>query len=299
MDLSHPGPDIMIIFTLHSDGVHTFWVYNQCIILCLIIHLIIRCLNGETLCNGIWSLTVFPLVYVLKLYLHSFSFAEIAKNWHTSAQSTTETIEWSEGNNHPLMYYYRTGNIMVAVRPWSVTLALVYRTQGVTCKVAQEPLHRFLYCRSPFFAIAGLPAASSFELFTTRYTCFHSFQPFLQWKDRRTRVTNATKNFRTSLVARYAAPPCVTRYAATYIASTVVWWTWKSSLNYRRRSSGDLTPQCEQIVACSAHVEPMRPARCSAETRLYGQGLGRLGPLRVLPDFHVHDIAITCTCTCM
>ena len=26
--------------------------------------------------------------------------------------------------------------------------------------------------------VSGLPAASSFELFTTRYTCFHSFQPF-------------------------------------------------------------------------------------------------------------------------
>ena len=39
---------------------------------------------------------------------------------------------------------------------------------------------------------------------------------------RRTRVTNATKICRTSLVARYAAPPCVTRYAATYIASTVI-----------------------------------------------------------------------------
>ena len=39
---------------------------------------------------------------------------------------------------------------------------------------------------------------------------------------RRTRVTNSTKICRTSLVARYAAPPCVTRYAATYIASTVV-----------------------------------------------------------------------------
>ena len=39
---------------------------------------------------------------------------------------------------------------------------------------------------------------------------------------RRTRVTNATKICRTSLVARYAAPPCDTRYAATYIASTVV-----------------------------------------------------------------------------
>ena len=38
---------------------------------------------------------------------------------------------------------------------------------------------------------------------------------------RLTRVTNATKICRTSLVARYAAPPCVTRYAATYIASTV------------------------------------------------------------------------------
>ena len=131
-------------------------------------------------------------------------------------------------------------------------LAHVYRTQGVTCKVAQEPLHRFLYCRSPFFAIAGLPAASSFELFTTRYTCFHSFQPFLQLKDRRTRVTNATKICRTSLVARYAAPPppCVTRYAATYIASTVVWWTWKSSLNYRRRRphSSVRTDRCMQCT---------------------------------------------------
>ena len=39
---------------------------------------------------------------------------------------------------------------------------------------------------------------------------------------RRTRVTNSTKICRTSLVARYAAPPCVTRYAATYIASMVV-----------------------------------------------------------------------------
>ena len=37
----------------------------------------------------------------------------------------------------------------------------------------------------------------------------------------RTRVTNSTKMCRTSLVARYAAPPCVTRYTATYIASTV------------------------------------------------------------------------------
>ena len=129
-------------------------------------------------------------------------------------------------------------------------MAHVCRTQGVTCKVAREPLHRFLYCRSPFFAIAAslflvLPhhffafAASFFLfihielkaqkfscyptvtnppakgdndinrrlyiltirvicsqkdhqkesdigeerflqklLFTTRYTCFHSFQPF-------------------------------------------------------------------------------------------------------------------------
>ena len=39
---------------------------------------------------------------------------------------------------------------------------------------------------------------------------------------RRMRVTNATKICRTSLVARYAAPPCVTHYVATYIASTVL-----------------------------------------------------------------------------
>ena len=78
--------------------------------------------------------------------------------------------------------------------------------------------------------VSGLPAASSFELFTTRYTCFHSFQPFFCSANcnekiaapRRTRVTKSTKICRTSLVARYAAPPCVTRYAATYIASTVV-----------------------------------------------------------------------------
>ena len=103
---------------------------------------------------------------------------------------------------------------MVAVRPWSVTLAHVYRTQGVTCKVAQEPLHRFLYCRSPFFLPRGTRAFTVFSL------CSANFNEKIA-APRRTRVTNATKICRTSLVARYAAPPCVTRYAATYIASTV------------------------------------------------------------------------------
>ena len=54
-------------------------------------------------------------------------------------------------------------------------------------------------------------------LFTTRYTCFHNFQPFFCSANcnekiaapRRTRVTNSTKICRTSLVARYAAPPAL------------------------------------------------------------------------------------------
>ena len=73
----------------------------------------------------------------------------------------------------------------------------------------------FLLLPHHFFAIAA-----SFFCYCRIIFCK------LQWKDiaapRRTRVTNAMKICRTSLVARYAAPPCVTRYAATYIASTVV-----------------------------------------------------------------------------
>ena len=57
---------------------------------------------------------------------------------------------------------------------------------------------------------------------TRAFTVFSLFCNEKIAAPRRTRVTNSTKICRTSLVARYAAPPCVTRYAATYIASTVV-----------------------------------------------------------------------------
>ena len=116
---------------------------------------------------------------------------------------------------------------LAAVRPWSVTLAHVCRTQGVTCKVAQEPLHRFLYCRSPFFLPRGTRAFTVFSLCSAN--CNEKIAA-----PRLTRVTNATKICRTSLVARYAAPPCVTRYAATYIASTVMpmYWVSKGSTVY-------------------------------------------------------------------
>ena len=56
---------------------------------------------------------------------------------------------------------------------------------------------------------------------TRAFTVFSLFCNEKIAAPRRTRVTNSTKICRNSLVARYAAPPCVTRYAATYIASTV------------------------------------------------------------------------------
>ena len=66
--------------------------------------------------------------------------------------------------------------------------------------------HHFFAIAASFFAIAASFFANCNEKIAA---------------PRRTRVTNSTKICRTSLVARYAAPPCVTRYAATYIASTV------------------------------------------------------------------------------
>ena len=57
---------------------------------------------------------------------------------------------------------------------------------------------------------------------TRAFTVFSLFCNEKIAAPRRTRVTNSTKICRNSLVARYAVPPCVTRYAATYIASTVL-----------------------------------------------------------------------------
>ena len=77
--------------------------------------------------------------------------------------------------------------------------------------------------------VSGLPAASSFELFTTRYTCFHSFQPFfaVQTAMKRSphpagRALRSQRKFVALAWSRVTPhPPCVTRYATTYIGSTV------------------------------------------------------------------------------
>ena len=71
----------------------------------------------------------------------------------TPHQLTLSRLRKIEPEEHRL--YTVLAIYVAAVRPRSVTLAHVCRTQGVTCKVAQEPLHRFLYCRSPFFAISA------------------------------------------------------------------------------------------------------------------------------------------------
>ena len=87
------------------------------------------------------------------------------------------------------------------------------RTGAVT-QVSILPQSFFCYCRITFLLLPQhfFAFAASFFLFKIKKIA----------APHRTRVTNSTKICRTSLVARYAAPPCVTRFAATYIASTVL-----------------------------------------------------------------------------
>ena len=91
------------------------------------------------------------------------------------------------------------------------------RTGAVT-QVSILPQSFFCYCRITFLLLPHhffllLPH----HIFLCSANCNEKIAA-----PRRTRVTNSTKICRTSLVASYAAPPCVTRYAATYIASTVI-----------------------------------------------------------------------------
>ena len=107
------------------------------------------------------------------------------------------------------------------------------RTGAVT-QVSILPQSFFCYCRMTFLllphhffaAVLFFAIAASLFLLLRHHFFAIAASFFANCNEkiaapRRTRVTNATKICRTSLVARYAAPPCVTRYAATYIASTV------------------------------------------------------------------------------
>ena len=113
---------------------------------------------------------------------------------------------------------YRTGNICCrseAMKRYIGTCLphagryMQSRTGAVT-QVSILPQSFFCYCRITFLLLPH-------HFFLCSANCNEKIAA-----PRRTRVTNSTKICRTSLVARYAAPPCVTRYAATYIASTVV-----------------------------------------------------------------------------
>ena len=80
---------------------------------------------------------------------------------------------------------------------------------------------------------------------------------------RRTRVTNSTKICRTSLVARYAAPPCVTRYAATYIASTVTTgklpYNWKELFHLHWAGKRNTKTKPCPTQTQSKHISTIRP----------------------------------------
>ena len=130
---------------------------------------------------------------------------------------------------HWRLCLYRTGNIICcrseAMKRYIGTCLphagryLQSRTGAVT-QVSILPQSFFCYCRITFCycRIIFLLLPHHFSLCSAN--CNEKIAA-----PRRTRVTNSTKICRTSLVARYAAPPpppCVTRYAATYIASTVL-----------------------------------------------------------------------------
>ena len=124
---------------------------------------------------------------------------------------------------------YRTGNICCrseAMKRYLGTCLphagryMQSRTGAVT-QVSILPQSFFCYCRITFLLLPHHFFAIAASFFAN---CNEKIAA-----PRRTRVTNSTKICRTSLVARYAAPPCVTRYAATYIASTVLLRSSKST----------------------------------------------------------------------
>ena len=133
--------------------------------------------------------------------------------------------------------YYRTGNICCRSEAMKRYIGTCLPHAGrihAKSHRSREPLHRFLYCRSPFFAIAASLFCYCRIIFLLLPHHFFLCSANCNEKiaaPRRTRVTNPTKICRTSLVARYAAPPCVTRYAATYIASTVIKGPYPESLS--------------------------------------------------------------------
>ena len=123
---------------------------------------------------------------------------------------------------------YRTGNICCRREAMKRYIGTCLPHAGRYMQSRTGAVHRFLYCRSPFFAIAASLFCYCRIIFLLLPHHFFAIAAsfFANCNEkiaapRRTCVTNSTKICRTSLVARYAAPPCVTRYAATYIASTV------------------------------------------------------------------------------
>ena len=114
----------------------------------------------------------------------------------------------------PSNSYYRTGNIYGRSEAMKRYIGTCLPHAGRYMQSRTGAVTQVSILPQSFFLPRGTRAFTVFSLCSAN--CNEKIAA-----PRRTRVTNATKICRTSLVARYAAPPCVTRYAATYIASTV------------------------------------------------------------------------------